>query len=68
MIIVYGEIAIFIFKHQEGRMARRPKQQLKLPEKTCWHLYSLQELQPDKFLKVVEKILKRDYLLIKLWS
>jgi len=46
-------------------MARKRKPQFKVPEKTCWHLYSLQNLHPEKFIKVVGKILKKDYLLIK---
>jgi hypothetical protein len=46
-------------------MAKKRKPQIVLPEKTCWHLYSLQNLNADKFIKVVGKILKRDYLLIK---
>ena len=46
-------------------MAKKRKPRFKLPEKTCWHLYSLQSLNPEKFIKVVGKILKRDYLLIK---
>jgi len=36
-----------------------------MPQKTCWHLYSLQNLNPEKFVKVVSKILKRQHLLIK---
>jgi len=46
-------------------MARKRKSQFTLPEKQCWHLYSLQNLHPEKFIKVVGKILKKDYLLIK---
>jgi hypothetical protein len=48
-----------------GVMAKKRKPQFKLPEKTCWHIYSLQELNPEKFIKVVGKILKKEYLLIK---
>ena len=48
-----------------GAMARKRKPQFKMPEKTCWHLYSLQNLNPEKFIKVVGKILKKEYLLIK---
>jgi hypothetical protein len=48
-----------------GVMSKRRKPQLKVPEKTCWHLYSLQHLNAEKFIKVVGKILKRDYLVIK---
>ena len=46
-------------------MAKKRKPQFKMPEKTCWHLYSLQDLQTDKFIKVVGKVLKSEYSLIK---
>ncbi|MCD6162069.1 MAG: hypothetical protein J7K40_06620 [candidate division Zixibacteria bacterium] len=46
-------------------MAKKPKPEYKMPEKTCWHLYSLQALNAEKFIKVVAKILKREHLLIK---
>jgi len=46
-------------------MRKGKKNGLKLPEKTYWHLYSLQSLNPEKFIKVVDKILKRHFLLIK---
>jgi hypothetical protein len=48
-----------------GTMARKRKPQYTVPEKTCWHLYSLQNLHPEKFVKVVGKILKKEHLLIK---
>jgi len=46
-------------------MAKKRKPEFKMPEKKCWHLYSLQALNSEKFIKVVAKILKREYLLIK---
>jgi len=46
-------------------MPKRKKQPYKIPQKTCWHLYSLQNLNAEKFVKVVSKILKRQHLLIK---
>jgi hypothetical protein len=46
-------------------MNKKRKPQFSMPEKTCWHLYSLQNLHAEKFIKVVGKILKKDYLLIK---
>ena len=46
-------------------MAKKKKPQLKLSEKTCWHLYSLQALPAEAFVRVVTKILKKEYLLIK---
>jgi hypothetical protein len=44
---------------------KKRKPQFNMPEKACWHLYSLQNLHPEKFVKVVGKILKKEYLLIK---
>ncbi|MCJ7458059.1 MAG: hypothetical protein MUP17_03590 [candidate division Zixibacteria bacterium] len=44
---------------------KRKKLNSKLPEKTCWHIYTLQALSSDKFVRVVNKILKREYILIK---
>jgi len=46
-------------------MAKKQKPEYKTPKKTCWHLYSLQALDSEKFIKVVAKILKSEYLLIK---
>jgi hypothetical protein len=34
-------------------------------EKKYWHLYSLQTLNSDKFVKIVNKILRKEYQLIK---
>ncbi len=36
-----------------------------LPRKTYWHLYSLQTIEGDKLIRIVNKILKREYVLIK---
>lgn len=36
-----------------------------LPKKTYWHLYSLQNLQAEKLAKIVNKVLTKDYVLIK---
>jgi len=47
------------------RMPRRRKSDYKMPEKNYWHIYSLQTLNSEKFIKVVNKILKREYILIK---
>jgi hypothetical protein len=33
--------------------------------KTYWHLYSLQTLNSEKLIKVVNKILRHEYHLIK---
>jgi len=46
-------------------MRKRGKDSFKIPKKTYWHLYSLQSLESDKFAKVVNKILRKEYTLIK---
>ncbi|MFQ6008773.1 MAG: hypothetical protein ACE5K8_07475 [Candidatus Zixiibacteriota bacterium] len=43
----------------------KKKRRLGLPKKTYWHLYSLQNLQSEKLSIVVNKILRREYILIK---
>jgi hypothetical protein len=50
---------------ESNEMPKRRKSNYKMPEKTYWHIYSLQTLNSEKFIKVVNKILKREYLLIK---
>ncbi len=46
-------------------MTKRRKRRFKIPEKTAWHLYSLQNLNAEKFIRVVDKILRREFSLIK---
>ena len=46
-------------------MAKRKKDGYQIPKKTHWHLYSLQSLGSEKFAKVVNKILKQEFVLIK---
>ncbi len=36
-----------------------------LPKKTYWHLYSLQNLESEKLAHIVNKVLKKEYVLIK---
>ncbi len=43
----------------------KKEQYIPLPKKTYWHLYSLQNLESDKLAKTVNKILKREYVLVK---
>ena len=50
---------------ESNRMPKRRKSNYKMPEKTYWHIYSLQTLNSEKFIKVVNKILKKEYILIK---
>ena len=49
----------------EAKMAKRKKPRYRVPEKSAWHLYSLQNLNSEKFIKVINKILRREYLVIK---
>lgn len=35
------------------------------PKKTYWHLYSLQNLESEKLALIVNKVLKKEYILIK---
>jgi len=46
-------------------MAKKRNSQSSLPEKQCWRLCDLQNLHPEKFIKIVGKILKKDHMLIK---
>ncbi len=46
-------------------MAKKRKSSYKIPKKTCWHLYSLQTLNNEKFVKVVNKILRHEWQVIK---
>ena len=36
-----------------------------LPQKTLWHPYGLQSLTPEKFIKVVNLILKGEHILLR---
>lgn len=44
---------------------RRKVKGVYLPKKTYWHLYSLQSIGSEKLVKIVNKILRREYQLIK---
>ena len=46
-------------------MASKKKDVYVMPRKLYWHLYSLQNLNSEKFIKVVNKILRKEYQLIK---
>ena len=47
-------------------MAAKPKKDVfVMPKKTYWHLYSLQTLQSKQLTKVINKVLRREYVLIK---
>lgn len=35
------------------------------PEKTGHHIYSLQGLQTEKFIKLIDKVLRQEYYLVK---
>ncbi len=62
------DLPTLTFEEKWGRlrdMPKRKKVNYQKPEKTYWHIYSLQNLNSEKFIKVVNKILKREYILIK---
>jgi hypothetical protein len=46
-------------------MAKQDKIETPLVKKTYWHLYSLQGVESEKLIQIVNKILNRDYQLIK---
>jgi len=46
-------------------MTPKKNEGYKKPRKVYWHLYSLQALNPEKFIKVINKILRNDFLLVK---
>jgi hypothetical protein len=46
-------------------MTEGKKKKVQMPKKTYWHLYSLQTLGSDKLISVVNKVLRREYVLIK---
>jgi hypothetical protein len=43
----------------------KKEESYRVNEKKYWHLYSLQTLNSDKFVKIVNKILRKEYQLIK---
>ncbi len=45
------------------RDTRKPTEQRR--EKTEYHIYSLQSLQSEKFLKLLEKVLRKEFYLVK---
>ena len=46
-------------------MAKREEKKDNLNEtKNCWHPYKLQSLSPEKFVQIVEKILKGELNLL----
>lgn len=46
-------------------MAPKKQNMIVMPRKIYWHLYSLQNLNSEKFIRVVEKVLRKEYQLIK---
>jgi len=50
---------------EEKGMTSKQKPASRRSRKTYWHLYSLQTLNPEKFIKVVDKILRQEFHLIK---
>lgn len=48
-----------IMTHEKRESAERR------PEKTGHHIYSLQGLQTEKFIKLIDKVLRQEYYLVK---
>lgn len=44
---------------------QKPKPVTIMPRKTAWHLYSLQNLEGNKLVEVVNKVLRRELQLVK---
>lgn len=44
---------------------KKPHPVTSLPRKTAWHLYSLQNLEGNKLVEVVNKVLRREVQLVK---
>ena len=44
---------------------RKKNRKVVLPPKRYWHLYSLQSLQTEKMAEIINKVLQREYILIK---
>jgi len=63
--MLLGNLYPFSSAGRVKEMRKRKKDNVKLPKKTYWHLYSLQTLESEKFVKVVNKILRKEYILIK---
>lgn len=43
----------------------KPRRSLRRRQKSIWHLYALQQVNGERFTKVVDKILKNEFHLIK---
>ena len=55
-----------VFSAKEGYPLNYKKpESLRNDEKKYWHLYSLQTLSSDKFVRIVNKILRKEYQLFK---
>ena len=50
---------------EEPMIKKSKKTGRKLRKKTRWHRYSLQSLSPSRFIYVIDKILDRDFVLVK---
>jgi hypothetical protein len=65
-ILILGLFSLSIRQtNREEKMTEKKKKIVILPRKIYWHLYSLQNLNSEKFIKVVDKILRSEYQLIK---
>lgn len=47
------------------KYVRKDDKRVTIPPKRYWHLYSLQALQSDKLIRIINKVLRHEFLLIK---
>ncbi|MEK7775029.1 MAG: hypothetical protein AAB305_03985 [Candidatus Zixiibacteriota bacterium] len=57
------------FDQKNGGLSMTPSKQKRapmgMPRKNYWHLYSLQTLDSEKLARIVNKILRREFHLVK---
>ena len=68
IITLGGGLIPRVDKNTRGKAMKKEKPKpiyTGLPRKKYWHLYSLQNLQSEKLVKIVNKVLNQEYVLIK---
>lgn len=68
IITLGGDLMPRVDKNTRGKAMKKEKPKpiyTGLPRKKYWHLYSLQNLQSEKLVKIVNKVLNHEYVLIK---
>ena len=62
--VIRACLSVFSAKEGYPLNHKKPESQ-RYDEKKYWHLYSLQMLSSDKFVRIVNKILRKEYQLFK---